>query len=122
MERGREEAGLGHYRKAHRTDATIERHTAVTSHRPVQIASGTAIVDNDAMDDAMSRWGRIDRSAVSVASSFEEAERLDREYWWRLTPVQRLQALEFSRQVAYGYGNGQPLRRFQRVLEVAELK
>jgi hypothetical protein len=63
----------------------------------------------------------IDRSAVSVVSSFEEADRLDREYWWQLTPEQRLQALEFSRQVAYGYGNGQPLPRFQRVLEVADM-
>lgn len=74
------------------------------------------------MDAAPSRLAGIDRSAVSVAGSFEEGDRLDREYWWRLTPEQRLQALEFSRQVAYGYGNGKPFPRFQRVLEVAEMK
>jgi hypothetical protein len=53
---------------------------------------------------------------------FEEADRLDREYWWTLTPTERLWALEFSRQVAFGYGNGNPVPRFQRVLEIAELK
>ena len=65
-------------------------------------------------------YSTIDRTAVSVASSFEEADRLDREYWWSLTPEARLRALEFSRQVAYGYGNGKPFPRFQRVLEIAE--
>jgi hypothetical protein len=64
---------------------------------------------------------RLDKSAISVVHSFAEADRIDREYWWTLTPIQRLQALELSRQVAYGYGNGKPLPRFQRVFEVAEL-
>jgi hypothetical protein len=74
------------------------------------------------MDQPSGDWPRLDRSAVSIVSSFQDADRLDRESWWRLTPQERLQAMEFSRQVAYGYGNGKPLPRFQRVLEVAELK
>ena len=67
-------------------------------------------------------WPSLDRSVVSVASSFEEADRLDREYWWSRTPLERMQALELVRQVAYGYGPGKPLPRFQRVLEVDELR
>jgi hypothetical protein len=64
----------------------------------------------------------LDRSAVSVVSSFDEADRLDREYWWSLTPQARMQALELSRAVAYGYGNNKPIPRFQSVLEIAELE
>jgi hypothetical protein len=68
------------------------------------------------------QWPRLDRSAISTADSFEEADRLDREDWWTKTPLQRMQALELVRQVAYGYGPGKPLPRFQRVLEVAQLR
>ena len=58
-------------------------------------------------------WPSLDRSVVSVVSSFEEADRLDREYWWSRTPLERMQALELVRQVAYGYGPGKSLPRFE---------
>ena len=48
---------------------------------------------------AAAGWPTLDRTAISVAHSFEEADRLDREYWWTLAPQQRLAALEVSRQV-----------------------
>ena len=67
------------------------------------------------------QWLSLDRSVVSVVSSFEEADRLDREYWWSRTPVERMQALELVRQVAHGYGPGKP-PRFQRILEVDDMR
>lgn len=63
----------------------------------------------------------MDKTAISVVT-FEEGDRLDREYWWSRTPQERMQALEIARQIAYGYGPGQPLPRLQRVLEVDELR
>jgi hypothetical protein len=65
-----------------------------------------------------SQWPRMDKSAFSVVRSFEEADRLDREYWLSRTPQERMQALELIRQIAFGYGNGRPFPRLQRVLEV----
>jgi hypothetical protein len=63
----------------------------------------------------------MDRSAMRVFSSFEEADQADREYWWSRTPAERLRALERLRQLNYGYGKGRPLPRFQRVLKIAKL-
>jgi hypothetical protein len=54
-------------------------------------------------------------------ASFEEADRAEREYWWSRTPAERLRELERLRQLNYGYGQGRPLPRLQRVLKVAEL-
>jgi hypothetical protein len=63
---------------------------------------------------------KVDRSAFSIVHSFEEADQLDRAYSWSKTPEQRMQALEFNRQVAFGYGNGKPFPRFSRVLEIVK--
>jgi hypothetical protein len=68
------------------------------------------------------KWPRMDRKHFVVASSFEEADQMDREYWWSLTPIERMRALELARQVAFNYGPGKPLPRFQRVFEVVELR
>ena len=60
---------------------------------------------------------KMDRTAFSVTSlSVESGER---EYWLSRSPLERLQALEFLRQVIYGYDPTSV--RLQRVLEVAEL-
>lgn len=61
---------------------------------------------------------RFDRTAFSTASSFEEAAEADNRYWWAQSPQKRLRALEYMRQVAYGYDPA--TARLQRVLEVAE--
>ena len=87
----------------------------------VEDTLSSRVSDNSKPQPSPSSWPRLDRTAVSTVSSFEEADRLDRAYWWSRTPLERLQALELSRQVAYGYGNGKPVPRFQRVLEIAEL-
>ena len=54
------------------------------------------------MADTLLDTARLNRKAFSVMT-FEEAERADLEYWRACTPDQRLEALELSRQIAYGY-------------------
>lgn len=60
---------------------------------------------------------KIDRAAIGVYSSFEEADEADREYWRNKTPQERLAALELLRQNAYGYDDP-TASRLQRVLEI----
>jgi len=64
-------------------------------------------------DDEM----RLDREAFTVGTFDDDDARA---YWKRRTPEERLAALEFLRQVMYGYD---PVSdRVERVLEVAELE
>jgi len=60
---------------------------------------------------------KIDRAAIGVYCSFEEADEADREYWRNKTPQERLAALELLRQNAYGYDDP-TTSRLQRVLEI----
>jgi hypothetical protein len=60
---------------------------------------------------------RVNRQAFEV-TSFAEAEAADCEYWRSRTPDERLEALELSRQIAYGYDP--TARGLSRVFEVAE--
>jgi hypothetical protein len=60
---------------------------------------------------------KMDKTAFSVASSFEEAEREDKEYWLSRTPYERLQYMELLRRINYGSAAA---ARLQRVLEIAE--
>src|SRR5688572_4613705 len=46
---------------------------------------------------------RLDRTAIHSFDSFEAADRADRQYWWSLTPIERLIALEHIRRLAWGY-------------------
>ena len=65
----------------------------------------------------MINFDSVDRSAV-VVSTFDGEDDAKR-FWWSKTPEERLQALEFMRQVIYGYN---PLTdRLQRVLEITQL-
>jgi hypothetical protein len=61
---------------------------------------------------------RVDRRFFSVVSSFEEAEKADLAYWRSRTPDERLEALELSRQIAYGYDP--TARRLSRFFEIVE--
>ena len=63
------------------------------------------------------QFPRIDRTAFSVVSSFEEADRQDKEYWLSRTPYERLQYMELLRRINYGSA---VTARLQRVLEIAE--
>jgi hypothetical protein len=60
---------------------------------------------------------RVDRQAFAV-TFFAEAEEADRQYWRSRTPDERLEALELSRQIAYGYDP--TARGLSRLFEVAE--
>ena len=61
---------------------------------------------------------KVDRTKITVFSSFEERDAADREYWRTRTPEERLTALEMMRQIAYGYDEGE--RGLQGFFEVAE--
>ena len=59
----------------------------------------------------------VDRKAFSVVS-LKEQENEERTYWWDKTPQKRLEALETTRQIIYGYNPA--TERFQRVFEVVK--
>lgn len=61
---------------------------------------------------------RMDKSAFSAGSPYDEGD--EREYWRAKTPLERLEAIEFMRQVMYGYDPS--TARLQRVIEFAELE
>jgi hypothetical protein len=63
------------------------------------------------------QFPKLDRTALSVVSSFEEADRQDREYWRSRTPYERLAYMELLRRINYGPAAA---ARLQRVLEVVE--
>jgi hypothetical protein len=63
------------------------------------------------------QFPRIDKTAFSVVSSFEEADKQDKEYWLSRTPYERLQYMELLRRINYG---SVAATRLQRVLEIAE--
>ncbi len=59
---------------------------------------------------------KIDRSAFSVIS-FDEQLEDEKRYWRDKTPHERLEAVEVTRQILYGYDPA--TARLQRVLEIA---
>ncbi|GMU22750.1 MAG: hypothetical protein AMXMBFR13_28340 [Phycisphaerae bacterium] len=59
---------------------------------------------------------RLDRSHFSVGSLDEPSD--EKAFWLSKTPEERLRALEYLRQVAYGYDPA--TARLQRVLEIAQ--
>ena len=59
---------------------------------------------------------RIDRSALSFGTLADEGD--DREFWRHKTPQERWDAIEFCRQVAYGYDPD--TSRLQRVFEIVK--
>jgi len=60
---------------------------------------------------------KIDRSAISVVS-YEEQDVEEKTYWHDKTTEERLEALETTRQMIYGYNPD--TTRLQRVFEVVE--
>ena len=59
---------------------------------------------------------RVDRSIVLVGSAFGESD--EKAFWFSRTPLERLEALEYLREIAFGYDPA--TTRLQRVLETAE--
>ena len=60
---------------------------------------------------------KLDRRAFSVVSR-EDQEAEEKRYWHDKTPHERLEAVEMTRQMLYGYDAA--TARLQRVLEIAE--
>lgn len=58
---------------------------------------------------------RMDKTVFSIGTLEEQGD--DREYWASKTPAERLQALEFMRQVMYGYDPD--TTRLQRIFTIA---
>ena len=59
----------------------------------------------------------LDRRAFNVVT-LAEADRADQEYWRSRTPEERLEALELTRQITYGYDpTTRGLSRFFEVVE-----
>jgi len=69
------------------------------------------------MPKTLLQQATVDRRAFAVVS-FAEAEREDRAYWRSRSPAERLEALELSRQIAYGYDPN--TRGLSRLFEVVE--
>jgi hypothetical protein len=59
---------------------------------------------------------RVDRSVVIVGNAFGESD--EKAFWLSRTPLERLEALEYLREMAFGYDPA--TSRLQRVLETAE--
>jgi hypothetical protein len=65
-----------------------------------------------------SPFSKLDRGALTISSLTEPSD--EKAYWLARTPAERLAALEWMRQVIYGYD---PLTtRLQRFFEVVERK
>jgi hypothetical protein len=60
---------------------------------------------------------KLDKSKVSIFSSFEEADEEDRKYWQSRTTYERLQHLELLRRINYGYD---PNASIEKIIEVCE--
>ncbi|MBL8091361.1 MAG: hypothetical protein KF758_06340 [Anaerolineales bacterium] len=60
---------------------------------------------------------RLDKTVLSIVSSFEEADEEDRKYWHSRTPIERLQHTEYLRRINYG---DSATARLQRVIEIVE--
>jgi hypothetical protein len=63
------------------------------------------------------QFPKLDGTALSIVSSFDESERQDREYWRSRTPYERLAYMELLQRINYGPAAA---ARLQRVLEVVE--
>ena len=61
---------------------------------------------------------RLDKTAITVTSLGEE--RRDRAYWLSRPAAERFRAVEYLRQMNYGYDPA--TARLQRVLEIVELR
>ena len=59
---------------------------------------------------------KMNKKAFSVINGFKSED--DRDYWWRKTPLERLETLEMMRQIVYGYDPAS--QRLQRVFAVVK--
>lgn len=67
------------------------------------------------MSEPLNPEPRVDRTAFSVVSWFEEAEAEDDAYWASRTPAERMAHLEVLRRIAYGDA---ATAKMEKVLEI----
>lgn len=83
---------------------------------PLEVQLSTAL--NDGIIEGVNiDEVKIDKTAFTTFTSFEDADAADRAHWRNASYADRLLALELMRQSAYGY-NDPATRRLQRVLEI----
>lgn len=63
-------------------------------------------------------WDKMDRTAFSICDVGDEGT--DLEYWLSRPPEERLAAVEYLRQMMYGYDPA--TARMERILEIDDLK
>jgi hypothetical protein len=73
------------------------------------------------LPQARTKPRRRRKHASIEAMTMAESDARDKAYWQAATPAARLRELERLRQLNYGYGQGKPLPRLQRILRIAEL-
>jgi len=61
---------------------------------------------------------KMNKTAISVASLYDESD--EKEYWISQIPLDRLLALEFLRQIGYGYNRASA--RLQRAFAASQIK
>jgi hypothetical protein len=61
---------------------------------------------------------KLDRTQLVIEDLHRRAEISDKKYWENSPPLERLRAVQFDRQVAYGHTSAS--RRLQRILEIAD--
>ena len=60
---------------------------------------------------------KLNKKALKISSLVENDEKV---YWRSRTATERLKAIEINRRIVYGYADTSP--RFQRFLEITQLK
>jgi hypothetical protein len=63
-----------------------------------------------------SEFPRIDRSVIKVGRIFDESD--EKAFWLGKSPIERIEAIEFLRGIAFGYDPNSA--RLQRFLEIDE--
>lgn len=61
---------------------------------------------------------KIDRTKLTIFSSFEEAEKADREYWLSRTPEERVSHTLRLRRMNYGHRAAERLQRVYRITTI----
>jgi hypothetical protein len=75
------------------------------------------MVEKVTNEDEQTHFPAVDRSVVKVGSIFDKSD--EKAYWLNRTPLERLEALQLMREIAFGHDAA--TARLQRVVEVAEL-
>jgi hypothetical protein len=69
------------------------------------------------LESSSPQFPSLNKSVFQVSSLFEQSD--EQQYWLSQTPTTRLQALELTRKIIYGYDAS--TTRLQRVFEVTQL-